>query len=170
MQQTCSRRGVSPNPPSEAATASLWKAVCKCSRPRLTLAVFDGNPIAARLNIGFGRRFSLFKTGWNGAQPKSHPNELLDGESLAWAAKHGYELADWVGISKDLAQAAKTDPDWKENHRISPRDGYVLHFGGSPVLLPPALLYIPNPVLRFAYKLASPLLRRTRISKASQAS
>lgn len=170
MQQTCSRQHTQPNPGSAMTTLAMWHAMSARNNIRLTFADYQGSPIAGLLSIHFGSRYSLFKTGWNGHHPTTHPNEFLYHESLLWAANQSLSLADWVGISRHLALGAQSPTPNPANQNISTRDAFILRFGGTPVLLPPALLYIPNPVLQLAYKIASPLLRRTRISKASRTS
>lgn len=157
MAATCARRGVRPNPPDRATTEALWQSMARHGKARLTFALCQGEVAAGKLSILFGNRYSSFKVGWNGRHSRSHPNELLEFEALQWAQANGYLLADWVGISRAAAVAVLEGKDFDEAC-IRATDRFVLRFGGRPVLLPSALMWIRNPVFRSCYWLAKSVL------------
>ena len=157
MVGTCARHGVTPNPPSVAASQALWSAMAKGGHARLTFATYRGEAIAGKLSILFGSRASLFKVGWNGQHPKSHSNELLESEALRWAQSNQYATADWVGMSRPTADSVLRGTNLDEI-QVSSIDAFKLRFGGNPVLLPSALVWINNPLLRHGYKWVLPAL------------
>lgn len=155
MAASCSRQGVSPNPPTAAATQALWNCMSAGGHARLTFAIYRDEIISGKLSIPFGNRVSFFKIGWNGRHPKAHPNELLIFEALEWAQSKQYVAGDWVGMSRKSAVPVLAGNKPDEAHMPSV-DKIKLRFGGQPVLLPPALVWINNPFLRQCYKLALP--------------
>jgi len=157
MAATCARQGVSPNPPSAEATAALWNSMSQGGHARLTFAVYRDEIISGNLSILYGNRASFFKVGWNGRHPKSYPNNMLYFEALNWARANQYSTADWVGISRETALAILGGDKLSES-KTSGVDMFKLRFGGQPVLLPSAVVWINNPILRQCYKMALPLL------------
>jgi lipid II:glycine glycyltransferase (peptidoglycan interpeptide bridge formation enzyme) len=157
MVATCARQGVTPNPPTAAVTEALWQSLSKGGHARLTFASYRDEIIAGKLCILFGKRASLFKVGWNGQHPRSYPNERLEFEALCWAQSNGFATADWVGLSRATALAV-LEGNQSGEAQASNIDRFKLRFGGRPVLLPSALVWISNPLLRRCYQWAFPVL------------
>lgn len=162
MSQTCERQGVRPNPPNPEATLAFWNVFARRGLVRMTFLRAEDRVISTQLTIAFGAKFTLWKKGWDGSHGQWHPNELLEGETLEWARSNGFRTADFCSLQVPTARAllAGQEPD---KNRLSSRDEYHLRFGGRPQLLPPALVLIPNPLLRWLYRLLYlPLERRKR--------
>lgn len=158
MAATCVRRGVAPNPPTREAAESLWAFMSRRRHARLAFSIYRDEIISGKLCILFGRRISLFKVGWNGQHAKARPNEMLAYEVLTWAKSHGYALADWVGMSRETALAALEGKKQFNETRIPNADLFKMRFGGRPVLLPSASVWINNPLLRQCYRLGGPAI------------
>jgi hypothetical protein len=114
---------------------------------------------AAVLDLKFGTRLTTWKKGWNGQYRKFFLNSFLTYESIRSAQALGCTTFDFAGIERPMAEALSTGTPLSEEQRHH-YDSGKLGFGGSPRLLPPAMIYCRNPMLRFAYRhiAARPLL------------
>ena len=82
------------------------------------------------------------------------PNHLLYDEALRWACEHGYQFADFAGCSRDFAEAVTAGGGLSDAMKRS-RDYFNLGFGAHAVLLPKALIWFRNPLMRWAYPLVA---------------
>jgi lipid II:glycine glycyltransferase (peptidoglycan interpeptide bridge formation enzyme) len=153
MQETCNRQKTVPNPPSEKAVEALWSSFSPQNQIRLTFSTFKDETVSGLLFISFGKRLSLLKTGWNGQYREYFPNNLLTCDAIQWACDHDFEIADFVGINKNITTSLLQVGTISDELSKS-RDAFKLGFGGYPQLLPPASLCIPNPLLRQCLRLA----------------
>jgi peptidoglycan pentaglycine glycine transferase (the first glycine) len=152
MQETCKRQKTVPNPPNENAVEALWSSFSPQNQIRLTFIIFKDETVSGLLFICFGKRLSLLKTGWNGFHREYFPNNLLTCNAIQWACDQDFEIADFVGINKNIATSLLQEGKISDEQSKS-RDAFKLGFGGSPQLLPPASLWIPNPLLRQCLRL-----------------
>ncbi len=76
----------------------------RSQRAYFKFTLFHQEIVSGDLIIIFGRRASIFKTGWNGRYPELHPNTLRVCEALEWAVSQDCVLADFVGLGKELAE------------------------------------------------------------------
>jgi peptidoglycan pentaglycine glycine transferase (the first glycine) len=153
MLATCKRQGVTPNPPTLEAIETLWSSLSSQNMVRLTICVLKDEIISGELFICFGKRLSIFKTGWSGHYREYFPNNLVICEALKWASNQDFEIADFVGLERGLALTRLRGEKVSEKQNHS-RDAFKLAFGGRPKLLPPASLWIPNPALRYCLRFA----------------
>jgi hypothetical protein len=161
MAATCTRQRTPPNPPSEEAIRRLWHIFHQAGAIRLTLAESPGGIPAAKLSLLFGDRMTLWKKGWDGSQGDWHPNELLEDEALEWAHARGFRICDFCSLGRATAlRLLSGEPVTGEI--LGTRDEYHLRFGGFPQLLPPAHLLVPNPVLRWGYRVSYAPFERAR--------
>ena len=151
MAATCARHKTTPNPASLDALRRLWRIFSPSKSIRLTLVEREGHAPAALLCLLFGNRVSLWKEGWDGSQPHWHAGALLEEATFEWAHANGYTLCDICGISRSTALHLLSGKAVTAG-AISSRDLFNVRFGGYPKLLPPALVYLPNPVLRWGYR------------------
>lgn len=155
MQASCARQGkTSPNPSSAAGMTALWEAFNGQQAARLTIAEFEGQPVAGLFCILFGGRLSFWKKGSDLEHQNRHPMSLLYDEALAWGAEKRCALADWIAIDRETAEAILAGRPLLEDARRS-RHFYNLGFGTSPKLLPKAKIWFPNIVARRLYQGAS---------------
>jgi len=153
MSATCARQRVRPNPASVEALRDLVRAFHPRGEVRLSFAYCQGETIACQLDLKFGRRATTWKKGWNGSHPNLHPNALLTYESLRWAQRMGCECLDFAGMDRSLAESLLARRPLTEAQKME-RDTFNLGFGAKPRLLPRAVIYWRNPLLRFAYSKA----------------
>ncbi len=153
MAATCERQGVKPNPPNEAALVQLWESFHRRGCVRLTLACVEGEAVSGQLTLLFGKMIIIWKKGWGGQHGNRHPNDLLTHESFEWACAKGYHFADFAGLKKPIAKAILEGRELSMEQRNG-RDAFNLSFGGGPVLLPEARVWLPRPLFRQAYRLA----------------
>lgn len=149
MQSSCQRQGVPPSPGTLEATQEMVRAFAKAGLMRMTFAVCQGEPVAAVLDVRFGKRFTTFKKGWNGKHGKHKPNVILTHDSMSKAHELGCTCFDFAGLWRPLAEALLAEKPLTpelENHY----DAYKLGFGGVPKLLPPTMIYCRNPLFRLA--------------------
>jgi hypothetical protein len=92
-----------------------------------------------------------WKKGWDGTHSEWHPNERLADHALEWAQAHGHRLCDFSAISRRTAEHILSDQPTDSSIARS-RDMFNLRLGGYPQLLPLARIYLPNPLLRLAYR------------------
>jgi lipid II:glycine glycyltransferase (peptidoglycan interpeptide bridge formation enzyme) len=150
MSATCVRQRVRPHPASVEALRNLVRAFQPRGEVRLSFAEWKGETIASQLDLRFGRRVTTWKKGWSGTHPHLHPNALLTYESLRWAQRLGCERLDFAGMDRSLAESLLAQRPLTEAHKMG-RDIFNLGFGAKPRLLPRAVIYWRNPLLRFAY-------------------
>lgn len=148
MVKSCRRQGTTPNPSRVDVLEAVWDAFWP--RVRLSFARVEGATVAGLLQIGFGKRLTLWKKGWDETHSREHPNALLYADALFWAARNGYEEYDTVAFDRDMAERflagrCLTDDQLRSRHLFHVR------LGGRPVLLPEARIYMSNPIARFVF-------------------
>ena len=151
MSATCKRQGVKPNPPTEAALHQLWLIFSKRNCLRVTLAEYNHELLAGSLNIIFGKKVNLWKKGWNFKHPDRHPNDFLYYEILHWACSNKFDHCDFIAFDRSMADALKKGAPFSDAQEKS-RHIFNLRFGGVPKILPPARIWIANPLMRFGYE------------------
>jgi lipid II:glycine glycyltransferase (peptidoglycan interpeptide bridge formation enzyme) len=160
MLASCARQGdAHPNPSRVELLMALWRQFHPKGHVRLDLAEVQGKPVSGLLSIAFGSRVTFWKKGWSGEQAGSHPNQRMQYEALRWAALQGFKTCDFAAMRPDLARTLMEGHLPTETQKKS-RDFFNLGFGGVPVLLPEARVYIPNPILRMAYRMWMSLSHR----------
>jgi GNAT acetyltransferase-like protein/peptidoglycan biosynthesis/recognition FemAB-like protein len=151
MLATCERQKARPVPATEAGLLEVWKAFRSRGGVRLSIAEYDGEPIAGALCLAFGERVTLWKKGWSGQHRERHPNPLLTFEAVQWSHRNGYKLFDFAALSPNIATTLLRGEPLSEKQKNS-RDFFDLSFGNRPILLPPTQIYITNPVARSVYQ------------------
>jgi hypothetical protein len=151
MSSTCNRQGVKPNPPTKEALQQLWLAFTEHDCLHMTFAEYNGEAVAGNLDIAFGKKVSLWKKGWNFKHADRYPNDLLYYESLHWACRNNYDHCDIGAFDRDLADAMQNGTPLTNAQKKSP-NVFHLRFGGTPKILPPARIWIANPILRFGFE------------------
>lgn len=151
MSATCNRQEVKPNPPTTEALRHLWLTLSKRNCLRVTFAEYNHEVLSGSLNILFGKKVSLWKKGWNFKHPECYPNDLLYYEILHWACSNNFNHCDFVAFDRSIADAMQmgaplTDAQEKSRHIFN------LRFGGVPKRLPPARIWIVNPLMRVGYE------------------
>jgi hypothetical protein len=152
MSATCRRQNTSPNPDSLASLRLLWRTFAKAGAVEMSFAGRDGRDVAGRLNLLFGQRATQWKKGWDGSNPGWHANELLADQALEWAHQQGYRWCDYIAMNRLTAEHLLAGRPTGETIARS-RDMFNLRLGGQPRLLPRAQLLLPNPMLRWGYRM-----------------
>lgn len=158
MLATCQRQRQTPNPSTVEALETMWNAFKGGGHARLFFVALAGELVSGQLCIGFGRRFTSWKRGWSGRHGNLCPNDLLTWGMIERAADAGYGEVDFGSLKRSSAKAliAGRSP---EEIAMSSRDVFHLGFGGTPILQPPARVFIPNPLVKLMYKLSLRLKR-----------
>lgn len=151
MEGSCLRQQTQPNPSSLPAVEHLWASFAPSRSIRLSFAVCQGELTSAALCLGFGKQLSLWKKGWNSQHADHFPNDALYADVLNWAFLNGFEAVDHCAFDLQAALQAREKGTLKGVELWS-RDVFAVRFGGAPKILPPALIYIPNPAIRFLYR------------------
>jgi hypothetical protein len=151
MLLSCRRQQVAPNPPDVRTLLKLWDAAQPAGLIRLTLAEWEGKPLAGQIDICFGQTVTQWKKGWNSSEAKRFPNDLLMYQALQWATSSGFHFSDFAGFDKSMAltilNGEPLTPEQEKSWYL-----FILRAGGSPRLLPEARVYFPNRVIRLAYR------------------
>jgi lipid II:glycine glycyltransferase (peptidoglycan interpeptide bridge formation enzyme) len=153
MLATCQRQHTHPAPASAEALLAVWCAFHSQNKARLTLAEFEGEPVAGGFCICFGSRVTFWKKGWSGTHRERHPHQLLQHEAVEWACKSGYQFFDFAALRQDIAVTLLKGEELSEDQRKA-RDFINLSHGDRPVLLPEDRIFVPNHLLRVAYSKA----------------
>ena len=151
MATACRRLNTPPNPPSVEALTRLWRIFAPTGSIRVIFAECEGQTVAAKLNLHFGARLVIWKKGWDGTHGDWHPNEVLEDATFEWGREVGFAFCDFGSFGRAAAEYfadGRTAPE----ELISSVDAYHLRFSGRPKILPPALVYLPNPALRWCYR------------------
>ena len=162
MLATCERQHTRPHPATPSAIREVWMAF-QPDRVRLSIAEYNGNPIAGQFCMCFGDRVTIWKKGWSGEHRDKHPSQLLLFEVIDWCCRNGYKWFDFAELNPSIAATLlRGDPLSEEQRRT--RDFVHLSFGDKPLILPTSCLLVPNPVARLLYKAArtSGFLNRAR--------
>jgi CelD/BcsL family acetyltransferase involved in cellulose biosynthesis len=159
MSATCRRQDTAPNPANLDAIRRLWRLFAPSKSIRVTFAECGGAMVAAKLSLRFGRTVSVWKKGWDGTHSDWHPNELLEEDAFAWAHANGCQSCDFCSFDR-FAAAQMLAGRPVSGASLSSRDEYHRRFGGTPRLLPPALVLIPHRILRWLF--CQTLVRRER--------
>lgn len=152
MRSSCRRQKTMPNPGDVAFLYSLWDTSEPRNCIRLFLAEYEGVPLGGLMCIPFGRIMYAWKKGWSEAGSAHRPNELLNYDCLKWSAENGFDSVDFGAFDDEMALALLRGKPISEECKAS-RHFFNVRFGGRPVILPPAMIYIPNPLLRLAYRI-----------------
>jgi hypothetical protein len=152
MLSSCQRQGVKPSPSNIQHLLALWDAAHPAGCIRLSFAEHEGKRLAGLLCITFGKTFTAWKKGWTSADGNLHPNELCNYEALRWATQSGYQFCDFSAFDRQMAIALLSGEPLSHEQESS-RHTFHVRFGGSPRLLPEAMAYFPNPLIRLAYRL-----------------
>ncbi len=154
MLKTCERQQVAPNPSSLRSIEALWDAFDgDGGGVKLRMTRLEGRLVCADLSIAFGDRLTLFKTGWNGEANHLRPKFFHTCDILDWASCERFGRADFLSFDRNLGEVMLAGGEIREEHKAR-RDFFKSFFGGEPVFLPQSTLWIPNPFLRYALKVA----------------
>ncbi len=152
MLGTCRRQQTSPNPSELCHLEALWDAGASTGNLRLFLAEHEGNVLAGLLVILFGRTATLWKVGAAPADKELKPNDSLYYHAIRWIHENGYRHCDFAAFDRQMAQSILAGEPFSED-QLRSRFLFLTRYGGQPRLLPPALIYFPNPLARALYRL-----------------
>lgn len=144
----------------------MWRLFAPPGYLKLFIAEYEGKPTSAATMMTFGDTVVGKQRGWSGEYSNHHPNQALDWAMIQWAKAAGYCYFDMGGFNRQVAQQLLAGEPLPEEYHQSPLS-YKLGYGGEIVLFPECYAYIPNPVLRAAFRLATstlanwPLVKRT---------
>jgi hypothetical protein len=142
---------MSPNPPDVEHLFALWDAAHPAGCIRLFFAEYEGKPLTGYLDIAFGKTLTQWKKGWTSTESQRNPNDMITCEALKWASEYGYLFYDFSAFDRQMAIAMLNGEPLTAEYERS-RYAFFGRFGGSPRLLPEAKIYLPNPLLRLAYR------------------
>lgn len=159
MAGTCRRIGATPSPSSPAAIVSVLTVFNDLANPApmaasLLLAEQNGTVVAGHLLMRFGRTLSLWKTGALESAARLGVAKLLNDASFHYAAQVGCTRGEIVGCSRAAAEAYLRDNS-RDDTIIESSDAMKLGFGGVPLLLPRAKVWIPRRIFRLPYAVAA---------------
>lgn len=150
MLATCRRQQVEANPSSIDQIYRLWTHLGASDHVRLTFAAVGENPVSAQIVLHFGDTAYLWKVGWSGDHPEACPNHLLRWESIKFAAEAGFKRYDFMSFPVEGARALLAGAPFPDLEKT--RQWFHIGFGGKPVLLPPARVYLSSKPARLAYR------------------
>lgn len=160
----CQRRGVRSNIPSLAYVRALWSAFAPKERAWMFQVRLGGDLVCSLICLRAGSTCYAWRIGWNGAHADKHPTKVLYAEAIRHASAAGCERFDLMGI--DPAVAAALQRGEKPVGVDAGITLFKLGFGGTVTVLPPTLIWFPNPVLRLFFKgIGFPVLRNRRIRR-----
>jgi hypothetical protein len=154
MITTCQRQGVAPNPRTLEDVRRTWRAFSVGGRMRIMFAEREGKTLAALAAFAFGDRITLWKKGWTSESADLRPNHLLYYDALCWGQRVGASFCDFYSVRRDIAETILAGGLLSAEQARS-RDRFHLGFGGRPVLLPCAAIFIPNTAMRLSYRVAT---------------
>jgi hypothetical protein len=168
MCATCARQNIAPNPGRMESIRAILHEFGFAQRrnsameARLLFARHPGQETdsAGVLLLRFGRCLSIWKKGAILGQGVPNPGRLLEYEAMRWGKSVGCQWYDLVGFDRTAAQRILAGENRKQI-KLRSMDEYKLFFGGNPVLLPKARLWIPNRWARSAFKTLCRMRRGT---------
>jgi len=130
----------------------------------IMLVEHQGQPVSGMLAVTVGDTFIYKRAAWSGSVSEYRPNEFMHWNAFNWAIERGFQHYDFDGLELatahsvlETAGASKQEP--------TPVDRFKLGFGGSPVVLPEVLTYVPNPAARLAYQRVFPVVAQNKSVK-----
>jgi hypothetical protein len=159
MLETCKRQETAPSPATEVALKAVWDAFCPQKRLRLTIAEYQGEPVAGAVCLCFGDRVTFWKKGWSGAHRDKHPNQRVMFEAIQWAQASGFKKFDCLAMSRSTAASLLRNEPLTDEQKHG-RDFFLLGYGGQPTLLPESRIYIRNTLAAYIY---SKVIANTRL-------
>lgn len=154
MLETCKRQQVSPSPSSEDFLLKMWDLFAPSGHMKLFMAQCEGEDVTGLVVLPFSDTAYMWKFGWSGNYGNCRPNEMLYWEIFKWAKKNGFLRAD-VGA---LAQAESAQNGSAPAEDLSTYSRFKSEFGGETVALSNGFVYIPNPLIRWAYNRLMPYI------------
>jgi peptidoglycan pentaglycine glycine transferase (the first glycine) len=133
----------------------MWQVFEPYGHIKLLLAKYEAEVVSALLLVPFGKTVIAKILGWSGLHADRRPNDAVFWGSIQWAKAHGYPCFDFEGIDPAGAQMVLKGEALPESLQHSP-DFFKLGFGGQIVLYPEAYDRVYNPIVRWAYRKASP--------------
>lgn len=130
----------------------VWKAFAPAGYIRLFIVEADGAAIAALMTLAFGESCSSWKGGWTGERADDHPNDFMYWSIITWAKEHNFAYFDFLGLDSTVAVT------WEIAEGKVPREvaehTFKMSWGGGITYLSKSFVYIPNRLLRWAYRVA----------------
>jgi lipid II:glycine glycyltransferase (peptidoglycan interpeptide bridge formation enzyme) len=157
MLETCKRQQVSPSPSSEEFLLKMWDLFVPSGHMKLFMAQCEGTDVTGLVVLPFSDTAYMWKFGWSGNYGHYRPNEMLYWEIFRWAKKHGYQYADVGAISAAHEESSQHGSTPVEDLSKS-YSRFKSEFGGETVALSNGFVYIPNPLIRWAYNLLMPYI------------
>jgi hypothetical protein len=111
--------------------------------------------VSAGLRVAFGDTVICKKRGWSGEFGSLRPNVALEWAAIHWAKQAGYRYYDFEGLPRTIAEAVLRGEGLPEENRQSPAS-YKLGYGGDVRILPDALAYFSNPLIRCGHRVVYP--------------
>lgn len=133
----------------------MWQVFEPHGYIKLFLAKYGAESVSALLLVPYRDTVIAKILGWSGLHADRRPNEAVFWGSIQWAKSHGYACFDLEGINPMGAEMVLNGESLPESLQHSP-DFFKLGFGGQVVLYPRAYDQVYNPILRWAYRKASP--------------
>jgi peptidoglycan pentaglycine glycine transferase (the first glycine) len=146
----------------------LWQVLEPRGHAKLFLAEYDGEAVCGLFTVTFAKTVYCWRAAWSGRYGNRRPNEAVHWAAISWSKSIGYQFYDFEGIDPRVARAlvqgngveGSPDPDGLEKSPASPTSetvsSFKLGFGGRIELSPGAYDYVPNPLLRGAYRAVAP--------------
>jgi lipid II:glycine glycyltransferase (peptidoglycan interpeptide bridge formation enzyme) len=133
----------------------LWDIFSAGDHIQLFVAEVDEKPVSASLRINFGDTVWCKRRGWSGEFANAHPNEALEWAGIQWAKAAGYRYYDLEGINQpDAEYSLRGEPI--PNELADAPSSYKLGWGGNVQMLPGALVYFSNPLIRWGHRVVYP--------------
>jgi hypothetical protein len=156
MRLMCRRLGTPPNPGSEGALRSLWKAFHNQGLARLLVAVQAAQVRAGLLLLRFGNRMTAWKQACDPATVTHRPDPLLFAHAIRLAIDTNCRWFDFAALDPEAARALERGEDLSRDRRYS-RDFFHIGFGGRPLQLPEPLVWFRSAPLRQFYRVTTRL-------------
>lgn len=149
LSRTSGRRNFAPL--ARSYYHGLWNVLGEDGHATLLIAELSDRPIAAQLATRFGDTVVNKLSVWSGTDGDSKPNEAIQWASIQKAKAEGYRWYDFEGIDPVVARALQEGrPPPKSS--MPTNTLFKLGFGGEVRMFSPSHAYIPNRVLRLAYR------------------
>jgi hypothetical protein len=130
---------------------TMWENFAQRDEIGLVMASFEGQIVSAMLILCFGSTTYAYIMGWNGQHGDKRPNDALYWGAIQWADAHGSQYFDFGGVDIDGARAVLAGQELPASLHSRP-DFLKYGFGGNIVIDPPALDYLPDPLIQVGYR------------------
>lgn len=147
------------DPFPSAYFARMWEILRPRGHIAMILSEHHGEAVAGLLVVAFGDTATFKAFGWSGVHSNLRPSEAAFWGAICWAKERGFRYFDFEGVDPETARTILEKRRIPKPLQASPTF-FKFAYGGRVTLCPVAYDHVFNPLLRWGFRLISPVFRQ----------